>query len=309
MLVGGIKVIMPTHARKVKVVTRAEFPQISEILGTLTYETTEFCIYLDGRGENVIGVYRITSDREQEPFTRIRELEEIAPHAPRRLIKDSQLDVTNPLQVLSYLEKQRAGSTSPEVIAFLAKHDHMTFVYCDRPINLPEIQVIDVVPPSPSKLEAGLKVLQQAGVIPKDYRVAYHLIDEFELLADMESGPVLVPCRLSDLTNNQTREIFSVDKNLHQLEGEDVHVLGCTRTQQAAQAHGIDVVEFRSMCPMHNLPDKGFFIAKCCLLRSGVEQHENGQATGVVVPWGFNYAQIFEAGILLQDLIVKSLVY
>ncbi|MHA2425903.1 MAG: DUF7714 family protein [Candidatus Thorarchaeota archaeon] len=301
--------IMPTHARTVKVVTRAEFPAISEIVNTLTYETTEYCIYLDEREENVIGVYRLTSISEHEPFARIQELVEIAPDSPKRLIRDSQLDVTSPLQVLKYLEKLGAGSSGPEIITFFAKHDHMTFAYCDKPVSLPEIQVIDVVPPSPSKLEGGLKILQQAGVVPVDFPVTYHLIDEVELLDDMESEPVLIPCRLSDLTTNQTRRVFSVDKNFHQLEDRKVHVLGCTRTQQAAQAHGIEVVEFKSMCPKHNLPDKGFFIAKCCMMRSGVEQLEHEQATGVVVPWGFNYAQIFEAGILLQDLIVKSIVY
>ncbi|MHA2003318.1 MAG: DUF7714 family protein [Candidatus Thorarchaeota archaeon] len=300
---------MPTHARTVKVVTQAEFPEISEIIGTLTYETTEYCIYLDVGGEDIIGVYKITSNREQEPFARVRGLKEIAPDAQKRLIQDSQLDVTSPLQVLSYLEKQGAGRNDSEIITFLAKHDHMTFAYCDRPVSLPEIQVIDVVPPSPSKLEEGLKILRQAGVIPVDYPVTYRLIDEVELLGEIELDPVLVPCKLRGLTNNHTRAVFSVDKNLHQLQDTHVHVLGCTRTQQAAQAHGINVVEFKSMCPVHNLPDKGFFIAKCCMLRSGVEQHEQGQATGVVVPWGFNYAQLFEAGILLQNLIVKSLVY
>ncbi|MHA1960917.1 MAG: DUF7714 family protein [Candidatus Thorarchaeota archaeon] len=300
---------MPTHARKVKVVTRAEFPEISEIVGSLTYETTEYCVYLGERSENVVGVYRITSDREQEPFRRIRGVEEIAPDAPKRLVKDARLDVASPLQVLSYLEKQEAGSNGPEIVTFLAKHDHVTFVYCDRPVSLPEIQVIDVVPPSPSKLEGGLKILQQAGLIPAEYPVRYNLIDEVELLDGIESDPVLVPCKLGDLTSDHTRAVFSVDKNLHQLKDRQVHVIGCTRTQQAAQAHGLDVVEFKSMCPMHDLPDNGFFIAKCCMLRSGVEQHEHGRALGVVVPWGFNYAQIFEAGILLQNMIVESLVY
>ncbi|TFH02945.1 MAG: hypothetical protein E4H14_17265 [Candidatus Thorarchaeota archaeon] len=301
--------IMPTHARTVKVITQTEFPRISEIIESLTYETSEYCIYLDDRGENVIGVYKITSEREQEPFARIRKLEEIAPNSPKRLIRDSRLDVTNPLQVLSYLEKIRCGSSGPEIVAFMAKHEHVTFAYCDRPVNLPEIQVIDVIPPSPSKLEGALKILQLAGVIPVDCPVTYHLINEVELLKEMESDPVLIPCMLSDLTNSHTRTVFSVDKNLHQLKDKHVHVLGCTRTQQAAQAHGLNVVEFKSMCPMHNLPDKGFFIAKCCMLRSGVELHKNENATGVVVPWGFNQAQIFEAGILLQDLIIKSIVY
>ncbi len=301
--------IMPTHARTVKVITQTEFPRIDEIIGSLTYETSEYCVYLDNRSENVVGVYKITSEREQEPFARIRKLEEIAPDAPKRLIQDARLDVANLLQILSYLEKLECGSSGPEIITFIAKHDHVTFAYCDRPVNLPEIQVIDVIPPSPSKLEGALKILQHVGVIPADCPVTYHLIDEVELLEKMESDPVLVPCKLSDLDNNHTRAVFSVDKNLHQLKDKHVHVLGCTRTLQAAQAHRLDVVEFKSMCPMHNLPDKGFFIAKCCMLRSGVEQHENGQSTGVVVPWGFNYAQIFEAGILLQNMIVKSLVF
>jgi hypothetical protein len=308
MLDGGIEVIMPTHARTVKVITQNEFPRIDEIIGSLTYETSEYCVYLDSHSENVVGVYKITSEREQEPFARIRKLEEIAPDAPKRLIQDAWLDVASPLQILSYLEKIGCGSNGPEIVVFIVKHDHVTFAYCDKTINLPEIQVIDVIPPSPSKLEGALKILQQVGVIPVDYPVTYHLINEIELLKQMKSDPVLVPCKLTDLDNNHTRAVFSVDKNLHQLKDRHVHVLGCTRTKQAAQAHGLDIVKFRSMCPMHNLPDKGFFIAKCCILRSGVEQQEHGHATGVVVPWGFNHAQMFEAGILLQDLIIKSVV-
>lgn len=301
--------ILPTHARKVKVVTRAEFPSIDEVVGSLTYETSEYCVYLDEKRENVIGVYRIISDHEKEPFSRIERLEEIAHDAPKRLVHNTRLDVACPLQVLSSLKKQSAGKNTPEIIVFFAKHDHVIFAYCDRPVSLPTIQVIDVVPPSPSKLEEGVGILQQAGVIPPDYPITYSLINEIELLGDIESDPVLVPCGLGDLISTQTRRVFSVDKNLNQLTDRSVHILGCTRTQQAAQAYGIDIADFRSMCPKHNLPDTGFFIAKCCMLRSGVEQYRHEQAIGVVVPWGFNYAQIFEAGILLQDLIVKSIVY
>ncbi|MFQ5831859.1 MAG: hypothetical protein ACE5H4_04075 [Candidatus Thorarchaeota archaeon] len=300
--------IMPTHARAVKVVTQAEFPQIGKIIGSLTYETTEYCIYLDEHSENVIGVYRVSSSQEQEPFTRIVGLEEIAPNFPKRLIQDSRLDVGSPLQILSYLEKHGAGSSGPEVFAFLAKHDHMTFAYCDTPVSIPEIQVIDVIPPSPSKLEIGFRILQQAGVIPIDYPVRYGLIDETELLEEVDSDPVLIPCKLGDMAGSLNGRVFSVDKTLHQLDDKHVRVLGCTRTMQAAQAHGLDIIDFKSICPMDNLPDNGFFMAKCCMLRSGVEQHENGQGIGVVVPWGFDYAQMFEAGILLQNMIVKSLV-
>lgn len=300
--------IMPTHSRVVKVVTQAEFSSIKEIVGSIAYETTQYCVYLDESEKNVIGVYRTITDREQEPFVRIRQLEEIAPDSSKRFVRDALLDVSCPLQVLSSLAKQGAGDGTPEIIVFRAKHDHMTFAYCDKPIVLPEIQVVDVIPPSPSKLEEGMKTLQQAGVLPKDYPVTYQLIDELELLDDMTSDPVLVPCRLSSLVDNQTRKVYSVDKNLHQIKSRSVHVLGCTRTQQAAMVHGFDVAEFKSMCPKQNLPDKGFFIAKCCMLRSGVEQYEHEQALGVVVPWGFNYAQIFEAGLLLQNLIINSLV-
>jgi hypothetical protein len=309
MLVRGIKMILPTHARKVKVVTEAEFPSIKQIEGSLTYETTEYCIYLDESEKEALGVYRVISDRAEEPFVRIQKLEEIAPDSPKNLVHDEQLDVTSPLQVLSSLVKQEAGKDSPEIVVYLAKHNHVTFAYCDRPVSLPEIQVVDVIPPSPSKLEEGMKVLQQAGIVPNDYPITYHLIDEAKLLADLRTDSVLVPCKLNDLIDNQTEGVYTVDRNLHQIGDRSVHVLGCTRTQQAARVHGIDIKDFKSMCPKHNLPQKGFFIAKCCMLRSDVEEYDHEQALGVVVPWGFNYAQIFKAGILLQDMIIKSIVY
>jgi hypothetical protein len=301
--------ILPTHARKVKVITEAEFPSIKQIEGSLTYETTEYCIYLDKFEKSVLGVYRVISDHEEEPFVRIRKLEEIAPDSPKHLVHDEKLDITCPLQVLSSLMKQEAGKDSPEIVVFLAKHNHVTFAYCDRAVSLPEIKVVDVIPPSPSKLEEGMKALQQTGIVPIDYPVKYHLIDEVKLLGDMTNNSVLVPCRLNGLIGDQASEVYTVDRNLHQIEGRSVRVLGCTRTQQAARVHGIDIAEFKSMCPKHNLPKEGFFIAKCCMLRSGVEQYEHERALGVVVPWGFNYAQLFEAGILLQDMIVKSIVY
>ena len=62
------------------------------------------------------------------------------------------------------------------------------------------------------------------------------------------------------------------------------------------------------MCPKQNLPKDGIYIIKCCLLRSGVEQHVDGSAKGVHVPWGFNYAHIFQAGIMLQDIILNHVI-
>jgi hypothetical protein len=183
----------------------------------------------------------------------------------------------------------------------------MTFVYCDTPIDLPVLQIVDVIPPAPSKLQIAVQALKQVGVIPEAYPVRFNLIDERELLEQVREDPVLIPCKFSELMDNSPRRILSVDKNLHQLQDSSVHVVGCQRTREAAEAHGIAVSTFKDICPQQNLPQEGIFLAKCCLTRSEVEYREEGNGKGIIVPWGFNYAHIFEAGILLQELILDSI--
>ncbi|MFQ5819426.1 MAG: hypothetical protein ACE5I5_05525 [Candidatus Heimdallarchaeota archaeon] len=299
--------IIPSHSRDVKVITRAEFSKIENLIGSLTYETSQYCVYLDETSENVIGVYKLISEREKEPFIRIKTVEDIDPNATKRLIHDPSLDLSNTLEILCRLKKYGAGIDGPEIIIFASKHDHMTFTYCDAPLNLPEIQVVDVIPPSPSKLQIAFQTMQNVGMIPKDYPIRYNLINEVDLLEQLRADPVLIPCWFSEIMENSPRKIFSVDKNLHRLKNSKVHVVGCQRTREAAEAYGIEISEFKDMCPQQNLPKDGIFIAKCCLIRSKVEQHAERNAKGVIVPWGFNYAHIFQAGIILQDIILKSL--
>lgn len=300
--------IMPSHSRTVKVITRAEFPQIEDLIGTLTYETSEYCVYLDESYELVLGVYKIIGEQVNEPFIRIITVDEIMPNAQKQLIKDPDLDLTNPLEILCYLTKNGAGHQGPEIIVFESKHDHINFACFDKPIDLPPIQVIDVIPPSPSKLQIAFRALHYVGVIPKDYPVLFNLINEVDLLKAVKGDPILVPCRFSEIMDRSSRPIFSVDKNLHQLKGSEVHIVGCQRTRDAAEAYDLDIKEFKDMCPKQNLPQDGIYIIKCCLLRSGVEQHVDGSAKGVHVPWGFNYAHIFQAGIMLQDIILNHVI-
>jgi hypothetical protein len=308
VLEEGTTLILPTHSRRVKVISSAEFPNMEDIIGSLTYETTDYCIYLSSDSQDVLGVYEVFCEKKKPPFTTITGLQEIGLGVPKRLIHEPEVDLSNVLDILLTLKRHDAGQGGPEIITITGKHEHMTFAFCDRPLMLPEIQVIDVVPPSPSKLQEGFKVLHHVGVVPRQYPVTFHLVDEVELVDNVANGSVLVPCRLTDLQEKSTKKhLFSVDKDMHFLGERSPHIIGCQRTREAAEACGLEVASFKSMCPTQNLPEEGIFIAKCCLTRSEVQQHNSGNATGVIIPWGFNYAQLFQAATILQEIVLHNL--
>ncbi len=308
MLEEGIILILPTHSRRVKVISRDDFPYPEDLIGSLTYETTDYCIYLDNNSQGVLGVYEVIFNKREPPFATVSELLEIGSEVPKRCIREPLVDLSNMLEILVTLKAHDAAVNGPEVIVIIGKHEHMTFAYCDKPFALPEIQVIDVIPPSPSKLQEGFKALRQVGVIPEQYPVTFGLIDEVEILDKIDEGPVLIPCRLTEVLEKTTQKcIFSVDKNLHLLAGRSPHIIGCQRTKEAAEACGLEVASFKSMCPTKYLPEEGIFIAKCCLTRSGVQRHDSRNATGVIIPWGFNYVQLFEAAAILQDMVLEYL--
>jgi hypothetical protein len=252
-------------------------------------------------------VFRVISEVEKKPFRRIIDLEEVAPGAKMRLIHNPDLNLSNVLQTLHTLKSINAGAIEPEIVVLHAKHNHMSFAYCDETLALPEIQIVDVVPPNPSKLEDGIQVLHDIGMIPFGYPVRFRLIDESELLSGFHEEPILVPCRNDDLTKGQTLKTFSVDKNMHQIESGGVHVLGCQRTREAATAYGFEVLSFENMCPAQNLPNEGIFLAKCCLIRHKVEFRTNEDARGVVIPWGFDYTHLIQAATMLQSLILEQI--
>lgn len=300
--------VVPTHSRTVKVVTEAEVLDIGDIIGSLTYETTEYCIHLNASKDSVKGIYSVQSKPEDEPFVRITGIEEIAAGVPKRVIRDPQLDVANILDVLCWLKKKGIGSQGPEARVFISRHDHITFAFVTRPLILPEIQVIDVVPPSPSKLEVAFKTLRYSGLIPQDYPVAFHLTNEASLVERIKESDVLIPCSYTEVMDRVPQRVYSVDRDLYDVENQSIHVVGCQRTREAAEACGAVVKDFDDICPAQNLPTEGVFFAKCCLLRNHIRQQQNENATGVVVPWGFNYAHIFQAAVTLQEIIVKSVV-
>ena len=143
--------IIPAHSRTVKVITSSEFPDIEQLVGSITYETTSYCVYLNAESDRVIGVFSIQGIPIDEPFIRITEIEELAPNAPKYLIRDPSLDVANILAVLCWMKEHEVGARGPEINVFVSKHDHITFTYVKAPLTLPKIQMIDVIPPSPSK--------------------------------------------------------------------------------------------------------------------------------------------------------------
>ncbi len=299
--------IIPKHSRTVKVITEAEIDSIEQLEGSLTYETTEYCVYLNADNDRVLGVYAIQGTSVEEPFIRISGIKEIGAGVSKHLVQDPSIDLSNILDVLCWLSRNEVGLKEPEIKVFISKHDHITFAYLKEPLELPVIQVVDVIPPSPSKLEAAFDVLRYSGMIPESYPVRFHLIDEGELVERIHGKDVLIPCRFTEIIDRVPQKVYSVDKDLYKVSRQSIHVIGCQRTREAADACGADVNAFDDICPARNLPEEGVFLAKCCLLRDDIELRENQQAEGVVIPWGFNYAHVFQAGVALQQIILKKL--
>jgi len=232
------------------------------------YTRTDFMILRSG---NDTAVIRVRKASGKDLFRRITGIDIISLPEETVFIRDENIDVLN-VSELAELVKANGGKT----VVVSGMFNHVSFLKAEELLKL---RVLDVVPPSPSKLSVLVKKAMSCGLVELPIVTEQVDIDLNEKERSVMTDAVMFPCRASGLRSE--KKVYYLDET-PDIEG-DVTLVGCDLSRRIFRSiYGKDVPSV-DMCPKNLVKDDGTTtIIKCCKVKTGHEINGNVAA----VPWG-----------------------
>jgi hypothetical protein len=163
--------------------------------------------------------------------------------------------------------------------------NHISFV---SPGAVMELEVLDVVPPSPSKLSVLVERALSSGMVDLPVVPTYKEIDLNELARDVDTDGVLFPCKASGLRSD--KRLFYLDQ-VPRIDG-DVTLVGCDLSARIFHSLYRREVLRVDMCPQELAPKDGRKrLVKCCKVRDGYQT----RGDLAIVPWGATVQEVADA--------------
>jgi hypothetical protein len=273
--------MMPDHCKDVSF-REVDFPLTEEDIlsnfgGKRAYTRTNFMILKNKEDVAVIAVEKAGG---KDLFRPIIDVKIIALPDETVFIRDERVDVLN-VSWLALLSRQNGG----KVVVVSGMFNHVSFL---RPEGIARLRVLDVVPPSPSKLSVLVERAMMAGLVDTPIVPEVVDIDLNEKERQVRTDAVMFPCRASGLLSD--KKVFYLDET-PEIEG-DVTLIGCDLSRRIFSSIYDQKVETIDMCPKNLIVDDGVpTIIKCCKVKKGHEIEGNIAS----VPWGATTLEVAEA--------------
>ncbi|MCL1984034.1 MAG: hypothetical protein FWG58_01390 [Methanomassiliicoccaceae archaeon] len=162
---------------------------------------------------------------------------------------------------------------------------HMNFVTNVTPIKL---NVVDNVPPSPSKLGVLVRKALSTGLIEHPIVPNDIIIDLSEKTGDVRTEAVMFPCRVSNLTADIPVYFLDEAPEIR----HDVTLIGCGLSKRIFESLYKRSTAFINVCPMDGITDTDErTIVKCCRIKEGYVIEGNVAK----VPWGATVPEVIDA--------------
>ncbi|QLH75526.1 MAG: hypothetical protein HPY73_08885 [Methanomassiliicoccales archaeon] len=264
--------MMPDHCKDVSF-REVEFELTMENItamaeGKSAYTRTEFMVLKNG---NNVAVVRVLKRPGKELFRPITSIEVISLPKDTVYIKDERVDVLN-VSELAELVKENGGLT----VVVSGMFNHVSFLHADELLTL---RVVDVVPPTPSKLSVLVRKAMSSGLVELPIIIEQVDIDLNQKEGLVKTDAVMFPCRASGLFSS--KRIYYLDET-PAVEG-DVTLIGCDLSRRIFRSvYGRDAPCI-DICPKNLVVDDGTpTMIKCCKVKEGHEISGNIAS----VPWG-----------------------
>jgi len=241
------------------------------------YVRADFLILRNGNDHAVI---RLTKEDGMELFKKVIGHEIIS--LPRSTVFEDipEMDVIN-VPALAEVQHRNPGKT----VVIRGMFSHMSFVSNMECIRL---NVVDNVPPSPSKLGVLVKKALATGFIEHPVIVHEDVINMADKVSDVKTEGVMFPCRVSNLTADVP--VYFLDE-FPKLE-HDVTLIGCDLSKRIFTSLYRREPEFINVCPMDHVSDDCVkTIVKCCKIKDGHKIEGNVAK----VPWGATVPEVVDA--------------
>lgn len=272
---------LPDHCKDVSLrhvdFTLTEGNILANFQGKQAYTRTEYMVLRNGEDTATV---RVIKEKGKDLFRPIVGLEIISLPKDTVFIQDENVDVLNVSQ-LARLVRAHGGRT----VVVSGMFSHVSFLKADRLLDL---RVLDVVPPSPSKLSVLVERALSSGIVDKPIIPHYMEIDIMEKERLVNTPGVIFPCRASGLSSD--KRIFYLDET-PAIDVEST-LIGCDLSRRIFQHVYRRPVESLDICPQNLAPKDGMpTIVKCCKVKGGCTIEGNVAS----VPWGATMMDVVEA--------------
>ncbi len=237
------------------------------IAGKKAYTRTGYMILRHGEE---IAVIKVIKQGGKDLFRPISGHEIVSLPEDTVFIRDEAIDVLNASQMA-----RKAREHSGKTVVVSGMFNHVSFLQEE---NLLDLFVVDVVPPSPSKLSVLVERAFSTGMVELPIVPHYHDIDLDELGKHVRTKKVMFPCRASGLESST--DILFLDET--PVLEEEITLIGCDLSRRIFHSVYHRDVASLDMCPKNLAKAKGKTLVKCCSVKEGFVI--DGDVASV--PWG-----------------------
>lgn len=281
--------IFPSHCRLIGVVDK--YAREDYKPEDIVYFSSQYVLVFEAPDK--CEVYEVQSDgegflREKKSARKISGVDETLVYSPA-------MDITN----RAHMIKKAAELCKNKIttVVFRGVDRHYNFVHRPDTSELTQIDIFDVAPPWPAWLAYNIQRQDDAGMYGElmfDFK--YNVTD----LKDLEDPKrtTIFPCRASGLDG------LFLDSLDREPEG-DIKLVGCNTSKLIFETkYPGKPFEHVNVCPLTNVKPVRPFILRCCQSEK-LGLKDIGGIKGVVVHWGSNPREIYEAVRLLSSSLVQ----
>lgn len=240
------------------------------------YRRAEYIVLNNGADHAVVSV---TKESGPGLFQKVTDFEILSLPEDTDYVEDPNVDVLN-IPTLAQIQLQHPG----RAVVIKGMFSHVVFIKDIEPLYL---EVVDNVPPSPSKLGVLVKMALASDYI--DLPIVMHetVIDMADRTSEVKTQAVMFPCKVSGLTADMP--VYYLDDSPEL--AHDVTLIGCHLSQRIFESLYRKEVPFVNVCPADFTEGKGKCIVKCCKVKN--DHVIEGDVAKV--PWGATVPEVVEA--------------
>jgi hypothetical protein len=241
------------------------------------------CDYLILRNKDGFAALRVAKEQGIGLFRRVKDFEILSLPEDTDYVVDDMIDVLN-IPSLALIQSQHPGKG----VVIEGMFSHVVFIKDLEPLHL---EVVDSIPPSPSKLGVLVKKALDSDFI--DLPVIMHetVVDMQSKIPEVRTEGVMFPCKVSGIVADMPTYYLDSSPELK----HDVTLIGCSLSKRIFESLYRKDVPFINVCPAEYIPKGKKTIVKCCKIKEG--HIIDGDV--VKVPWGATVPEIVDA---IKDL-------
>ncbi|MGH9000187.1 MAG: DUF7714 family protein [Acidimicrobiia bacterium] len=261
---------------------------VTAVLGSReAYRRTEFVVLRSGGDTALV---RVECASDEALFNPIRTVEWLGGPVECAYVVRPEVDTAN---ATALAEVALAGGGGRPVCVVEGRYQHVNFIYRARPVD---VAVVDVVPPSPSRLfDLAAKAVEIDEDLPP-VRLVPQFVEISDLVGADPDARLLMPCQGAGVDVEGHVDYLDQRPAL-----DDWTLVGCERSHQFHRwFYGRDPDRQVDFCPDRlTQATEGPVLLRCCLLERGYKV-DGGRA---LVPWGTNLSEVQGA---LRELMSQS---